>query len=209
MKRLLATAALVLLSGCSTPPPSTPPDETAVVALTSASARDHVPPASAVPRTPAEGTALLFCAFGGQGVIPIGVDPLDVYWGVAVLGLAKSERARTIEITRLELVGQGGKLVAESKNLDGVGLLPAAPGSKWMRDPGVEPAPPPNWSSFMDPKASPFSGPIEPDHEAALKATFKLVRGPTVPVERCRLSFTIDGEAREADAPSNGEWPSG
>jgi hypothetical protein len=130
-------------------------------------------------------------------LLPLGADPLDLNGGVGVVRLAASEKPLAVQITGLDLLDASGKIAATSESVEEIGVLPTTP------------APGSQWGTFMDPTTSPFSGSLEAHRESALKITVKLLRGPTGPVEKCRVKLRVDGQARQVEGTSNGEWPTG
>lgn len=199
---MLLRAVVVMLlwsSGCRAPqstpsePPSEPQPTSAMLTRPAVSAPPAPPGVTGVQRS----GAVLFCAYGGQGVLPTGAKP-DAYYRVVLLfelTTPAGSPTEALPLTQLVLEDANGKPVARMRSPIGVERAPRV---------ALTAA----WQSALDDHGPPFddryaSGTTRVRVEAWLDTR------PAAPPARVRVVLGSAPALVELSGAVAGEWPTG
>jgi hypothetical protein len=189
MRLLAALVAVAWSSGCRAPQP-TPSEQQS---MTPTPVSTSAPPPAAAQRT----GAVLFCGYGGQGVIPAGAKP-DAYYRVIVLfevTTPQGSATETLPLTSLVLEGSDGQPLARLR----------APISA-ERAPRVTLTD--AWQSAIDDHGPPFDDRYQTGITRVRIEAWLDTRPATLPA-RVRVVLAGPGAPVELSGAVAGEWPTG
>ena len=134
-----------------------------------------------------------FCAYGGQGVVPMDAGPDDYIRVIAVVDVTVTSPAHHVKVASLALKGSDG----------GVEATLRAP----ITIERIDPIPPTtSWATAMQTRGKPFDGNLAPG-KTRIRIEGWLDRHPRTMAASVIVSLTTDAAPIQATGAVAGEWP--
>jgi hypothetical protein len=194
--RLLAAAVAMACASCCRAPQPVPTEQQSMSPTPPNGIASPPPTATAATAAPRTGT-VLFCAYGGQGVVPANAKP-DAYYRVILLFEVTTPDASPTEAwpaTSLVLEDAAGTPLAHMR------ALISAERAAHVALTGT-------WQSAMDDHGPPFDDRYAPGI-TRVRIEGWLDTRPATPAARVRVVLTGAGPPVELSGAVAGEWPTG
>lgn len=142
----------------------------------------------------ARSASVAFCAFGGQGVVPIDAGVDDWVRVVVVLDVHVDAPVRAVRPESIELLGDAG-IESAMKSVISVGRVASAPAKT-------------TWAEAIDDRGAPFDGTLAAG-ATRLRIEAWLTRHPRGLPSRAHVVLATDAGPIDASGDVAGEWPTG